>query len=144
MEVLLHHRSRRRDEPDLHHDRATADVDIYTQFNAKPTLTTYICRPYTSSGNETCSATNPSSGTWWFGVNGYTAGNYTITATVTMPVATYSISGSAGTSGATVTAGSQGATSDGSNNYVISGLANGTYTVTPSKSGCTFSPATSP
>jgi len=121
---------------------ATGDVDIYTQFNAKPTSTTYICRPYTGSGNETCSATNPSTGTWWLGVNGYAAGSYTVTATVTTPVATYSISGSAGTSGATVTAGSQGATSDASNNYVISGLANGTYTVTPSKSGCTFSPTT--
>jgi hypothetical protein len=121
---------------------ATADVDLYTQFNVKPTSTTYICRPFTSSGNETCSAANPSSGTWWFGVNGFAAGSFTITATVTMPVATFSISGSAGTSGATVTAGSQGATSDASNNYVISGLANGTYTVTPSKSGCTFSPVT--
>ena len=122
---------------------ATGDVDIYTQFNAKPTSTAYVCRPYTSSGNETCSAANPSSGTWWVGVNGYAAGtqSYTITATITMPVATYSISGSAGTSGATVTAGSQGATSDASNNYTISGLANGTYTVTPTKSGCTFSPA---
>jgi hypothetical protein len=122
---------------------ATADVDIYTQFNAKPTLTTYICRPYTSSGNETCSATNPSAGTWWVGVNGYAAGNFTITGTVTTPVATYSISGSAGTPGATVTAGSQGATSDASNNYTIANLANGTYTVTPSKSGCTFTPASS-
>src|ERR1051326_7720021 len=122
---------------------ATGDVDIYTQFNAKPTSTTYICRPYTSSGNETCSQANPSSGTWWVGVNGYAAGtqSYTITATITMPAATYSISGNVGTSGASVTAGSQGATSDASNNYTISGLANGTYTVTPSKSGCTFSPA---
>ena len=122
---------------------ATADVDLYTQFNVKPTSTTYICRPFTSSGNETCSATNPSSGTWWFGVNGFAAGNFTITATVTMPVATFSISGSAGTLGATVTAGAQGATSDASNNYTITGLANGTYTVTPSKSGCTFTPASS-
>lgn len=120
---------------------ATADVDLYTQFNAKPTSTTYICRPYSSSGNETCTASSPSTGTWWFGVNGYAAGSFTITATVTMPVATYSISGSAGTFSATVTAGSQGATSDGANNYTISGLANGTYTVTPSKTGCTFSPA---
>ena len=122
---------------------ATADVDIFTQFNAKPTSSSYICRPYTASGNETCSATNPAAGTWWVGVNGYAAGSFTITGTVTMPVATYSISGNAGTSGATVTAGSQGATSDGSNNYTITGLANGTYTVTPSKSGCTFSPASS-
>jgi hypothetical protein len=120
---------------------ATADVDIYTQFNAKPTSSTYICRPYTSSGNETCSATNPSTGTWWLGVYGYAAGSFTVTATVTTPVATYSISGSAGTTSATVTAGSQSATSDASNNYTISGLANGTYTVTPSKSGCTFTPA---
>lgn len=119
---------------------ATADVDIYTQVNAKPTSSSWICRPYTSSGNETCSATNPASGTWWVGVNGYAAGSFTITGTVTTPVATYSISGNAGTSGATVTAGSQGGTSDGANNYTISGLANGTYTVTPSKSGCTFSP----
>jgi hypothetical protein len=122
---------------------ASSDVDIYTQFNAKPTLTAYVCRPYTSSGNETCSATNPAAGTWWVGVNGYTAGNFTITGTVTTPVATFSISGSAGTPGATVTAGSQGATSDASNNYTITGLANGTYTVTPSESGCTFSPASS-
>ena len=120
---------------------ATGDVDIYTQINAKPTSSAYICRPYTASGNETCSATNPASGTWWVGVNGYAAGSFTITGTITTPTATYSISGSAGTSGATVTAGAQGATSDASNNYTISGLANGTYTVTPSKSGCTFSPA---
>jgi hypothetical protein len=121
---------------------ATGDVDIYTQSGAKPTSTTYVCRPYTSSGNETCSATNPVSGTWWLGVNGYAAGNFTVTGTVTLPTATFSISGSAGTPGATVTAGAQGGTSDASNNYTISGLANGTYTVTPVKSGCTFSPVT--
>ncbi len=62
---------------------ATADVDIYTQFNAKPTSSSWICRPFTSSGNETCSATNPAAGTWWVGVNGYAAGNFTITGTVT-------------------------------------------------------------
>lgn len=53
---------------------------------------------------------------------------------------TYSISGNVGTSGATVTAGSASTTSDASGNYTISGLAAGTYTVTPSKSGCTFTP----
>jgi hypothetical protein len=120
---------------------ATGDVDLFTQYNAKPTASSYICRPYTSSGNETCTASAPASGTWWFGVNGYAAGSFTITATVTMPTATYSISGSAGTTGATLTAGSATATSDASNNYTLTGLANGTYTVTPSKSGCTFSPA---
>lgn len=53
---------------------------------------------------------------------------------------TYSISGNVGTAGATVSAGAASATSDASGNYTITGLAAGTYTVTPSKSGCTFSP----
>jgi hypothetical protein len=119
---------------------ATGDVDIYTQSGAKPTSSSYICRPYSSSGNETCSATNPAATTWWLGVYGYAAGSYTVTGTYTLGGTTYSISGSAGTSGATVSAGSASATSDASNNYTISGLAAGTYTVTPTKSGCTFSP----
>jgi vibriolysin len=119
---------------------ATGDVDIYTQFNAKPTSSSYACRPYTSSGNETCTATNPSAGRWWLGVYGYAAGSYSVTATVQTTAVTYSIAGSAGTAGATVTAGTKSATSDASNNYSITSLAAGTYTVTPSKSGCTFSP----
>ena len=64
-----------------------------------------------------------------------------MTGTYTLSGTTYSISGSAGTSGATVSVGSASATSDASNNYTIAGLAAGTYTVTPTKSGCTFSPA---
>ena len=62
---------------------ATGDVDIYTQSGAKPTSTSYICRPYTSSGNETCSQANPAAGTWWLGVYGYAAGSFTVTGTVT-------------------------------------------------------------
>jgi hypothetical protein len=119
---------------------ATGDVDIYTQFNAKATSSSYICRPYSSSGNETCTATNPSAGRWWLGVYGYAAASYSVTATVQTAVVTYSIAGSAGTSGATVTAGTKSATSDASGNYSITGLAAGTYSVSASKSGCTFSP----
>ena len=55
----------------------------------------------------------------------------------------YSLSGAVGVAGATVTlsgAGSSSTTSDGSGNYSFSGLSNGGYTVTPSKTGCTFSP----
>jgi hypothetical protein len=93
---------------------ATADVDIYTQFNAKPTLSSYICRPFTSSGNETCSATNPAAGIWWVGVNGYAAGNFTITGTVTAGGGTTTIFSngfeSAGSGWATAqVAGTQGA-----------------------------------
>jgi hypothetical protein len=60
---------------------------------------------------------------------------------------TYSVSGSispsASGAGATVTlsgAGSGTTTADASGNYTFAGLANGSYTVTPSKSGFTFSP----
>ena len=120
---------------------ATGDVDIYTQSGAKPTSSSYVCRPYGSTGNESCSATNPAAGTWWLGVYGYAAASYTVTGTYTLGGTTYSISGSAGTASATVTAGTTSATSDASNNYTITGLAAGTYTVTPTKSGCTFSPA---
>ncbi len=119
---------------------ATGDVDIYTQFNAKPTSSSYVCRPYSSSGNETCTATNPSAGRWWLGVYGYAAASYSVTATVQTATVTYSISGSAGTSGATVTAGTKSATSDSSGNYSITDLAAGTYSVSASKTGCTFSP----
>ena len=120
---------------------ATGDVDLYTQSGSKPTSSSYACRPYSSSGNETCTQSSPAAGTWWVGVYGYAAASFTVTATVTTGTATYSISGSAGTASATVTAGTASATSDASGNYTIAGLAAGTYTVTPSKSGCTFSPA---
>jgi hypothetical protein len=58
--------------------------------------------------------------------------------------ATYSISGNAGTAGATVsyTGPSSGSvTADGSGNYTISGLANGTYIITPSAAGYNFIPS---
>ncbi|HPC84077.1 MAG TPA: pre-peptidase C-terminal domain-containing protein [Thermoanaerobaculaceae bacterium] len=63
---------------------ASADADIYTQIGSKPTLTSYVCRPYSASGNETCTATNPAAGTWWLGVYGYAAATFSVTGTVTM------------------------------------------------------------
>ena len=39
------------------------DVDIYTQFNVKPASNSWICRPFSSSGNETCTAASPAAGT---------------------------------------------------------------------------------
>jgi subtilisin family serine protease len=60
---------------------------------------------------------------------------------------TYSISGTittstgTGISGVTVSTGSGSATTNSSGAYTLSGLSNGTYTLTPSLSGYTFSPA---
>ena len=41
---------------------ATADVDIYTQFNAKPTSSTYTCRPYGSTGQRDLHRDEPERG----------------------------------------------------------------------------------
>jgi hypothetical protein len=70
------------------------------------------------------------------------SGNQTVN--FTSSTATFTISGSAGTGGATLTlSGKSGATATAGStgSYSFPGLAAGTYTVTPSKSGFTFSPA---
>ena len=59
---------------------------------------------------------------------------------------TYTVSGAvttsagAGVSGVTVSSGASSGSSDAAGAYAVIGLANGSYTLTPSKSGCTFSP----
>jgi serine protease len=62
---------------------ASGDVDLYVRFGAAPSTSTYDCRPYTGSGNESCSFATPSTGTYYVRVYGYQTGtvNYTVTAT---------------------------------------------------------------
>jgi len=79
-----------------------------------------------------------------WGCSGLVSGK---TAASTTPLQTYSISGlitpAAGGSGAVVTlsgAGNGSATADASGAFTFSGLSNGTYTLTPSRAGYTFSP----
>ena len=62
----------------------TGDADLYVQFGANPTDTSYVCRPYLSGNNETCTIAAPSAGTYYVRVKGYSAfsgvslvGNYT-------------------------------------------------------------------
>ena len=66
-------------------------------------------------------------------VAGGGTGSYTISGAVTL--------NGSGLPGVTVTAGSASATTQSDGSYALSGLAAGTYTVTPSLSGYTFSPA---
>ena len=124
----------------------------------------------TLSGASTATTTADGSGNFTF--SGLTNGAYTITPSksgfsfspasqpvtlksatvsgVSFGTVTYTISGTingAGGSGATVNlTGSATSTvsADGSGNYAFSGLTNGAYTVTPSKSGFNFSPASQP
>ena len=82
----------------------------------------------------TCTTFNPGSQSVTISGSNVIGVNFTAT---TPPSATYSLSGTispnAGGSGATVTTNTGGS-------YTFTGLANGTYTVTPSNAGYTFSP----
>lgn len=64
----------------------TGDADLYTRRGAKPTTTTFDCRPYLGSGaTETCTATAPAgaASTYYIMVRGYTAySNARLTGTV--------------------------------------------------------------
>jgi hypothetical protein len=121
---------------------ASGDVDLYVKFGATPSLTVYDCRPYTGSGNESCPFATPSAGTYTIRVYNYATGSITfsVTASYTTGTTTYSIGGAAGSAGATVSYGAGSVTADASGNYLISSRPAGTYTITPTKSGCTFSP----
>jgi serine protease len=51
----------------------TGDSDIYVKYGAEPTSTSYDCRPFTSSNNETCFFPTPQGGVWYVQVKGYRA-----------------------------------------------------------------------
>ncbi|GAB2664597.1 S8 family peptidase [Arenimonas aestuarii] len=62
----------------------TGDADMYVQFGSQPTDTSYVCRPYLSGNNETCTIAAPSAGTYHVRVKAYSSfsgvslvGNYT-------------------------------------------------------------------
>jgi hypothetical protein len=119
------------------------------------------------SGSVTSSTTADALGNYTF--TGLTNGTYTVTPSksgvifsptsqnttvngsnvsgvnFTAVAQTFSISGNASASGASAAVALSGSatgstTADASGNYTFTGLSNGTYTVTPSKSGVTFNP----
>jgi Zn-dependent metalloprotease len=49
----------------------TGDADLYTNFGAVPTTSTYSCRPYASGNAETCTQANPTAGDWFVMLNAY-------------------------------------------------------------------------
>jgi vibriolysin len=51
----------------------TGDADMYTRFGARPTTSTYSCRPYLNGNAETCTQTNTQAGDYYVMVRGYTA-----------------------------------------------------------------------
>lgn len=51
----------------------TGDADLYVRSGAAPTTSNYTCRPYKDGNDETCTFNNPTAGTWFIGIRGYTA-----------------------------------------------------------------------
>jgi len=51
----------------------TGDADMYVRFGAKPTTSTYDCRPYKAGNNEACVASAPSAGTYHVMLRAYKA-----------------------------------------------------------------------
>jgi len=51
----------------------TGDADLYVTHGSQSTTSNYDCRPYKNGNNETCSFTNPASGTWHIDIRGYTS-----------------------------------------------------------------------
>jgi hypothetical protein len=53
------------------------DPDLYVKFGAKPTTTSYNCRPYLATANETCAIDTPAGqGRAFVMVRGYAPGTY--------------------------------------------------------------------
>jgi hypothetical protein len=51
----------------------TGDADLYVKAGAKPTTTSYTCRPYLTGNNETCTITAPAAGDYFVMIRGYAA-----------------------------------------------------------------------
>jgi hypothetical protein len=51
----------------------TGDADLYVRSGAKPTTSTFNCRPFINGNNETCTFTNPVAGDWYVMIRGFTA-----------------------------------------------------------------------
>ncbi len=51
----------------------TGDADLYTRFGARPTTSTYTCRPYLTGNAESCGQTNTQAGDYYVMVRGYAA-----------------------------------------------------------------------
>lgn len=64
----------------------SGDPDLYVRFGAAPTKNNWHCRPYKTGPNEQCNLTVPAGQSKvYMMVRGYTAGQFTVTATYTTP-----------------------------------------------------------
>jgi serine protease len=55
----------------FHTSGGTGDADLYVRFGSPPTTSTFTCRSWTSTNNETCTIAAPQAGTWYVMVRAY-------------------------------------------------------------------------
>ncbi|SDK39959.1 S8 family peptidase [Microbulbifer yueqingensis] len=58
---------------DVNMSGGSGDGDLYVRFGSQPTTSSYDCRPYRWGNSETCSLSNPQSGTWYISIRAYDA-----------------------------------------------------------------------
>lgn len=51
----------------------SGDADLYVKQSSQPTTSSYDCRPYKNGNNEVCTFSNPTAGTWYISLRGYSA-----------------------------------------------------------------------
>jgi hypothetical protein len=49
----------------------TGDADLYVRFGSRPTTSVYLCRPYLTTNNETCTVDDTSAGDYYIMLRGY-------------------------------------------------------------------------
>jgi len=58
---------------DINMSGGSGDADLYVRRGSQPTTSSYDCRPYRNGNSESCSFSNPQSGTWYISVRAYNA-----------------------------------------------------------------------
>ena len=62
----------------------TGDADLYVRSGAKPTTSTFNCRPFLNGNSETCTFTSPAAADWYVMIRGFaTFSGVTLTGTYT-------------------------------------------------------------
>ena len=121
---------------------STGSASAATDASGNYTIANLVAGSYTITPSASGYTFSPVNRAVTIGSANVTGQNFTGTAAaVTYSISgTVATSGSVGISGVTVSTGSASATTNASGAYTISGLANGSYTLTPSLAGYTFSP----
>ncbi|GAW95330.1 MULTISPECIES: S8 family serine peptidase [Colwellia] len=76
----------------------SGDADLYVKYGSQPSITSYDCRPYQESSNESCSVASPQTGTYYVMIRAYSnfsglslSGNFEETIANVPPVSLFTV-----------------------------------------------------